>query len=306
MENKLKFFGIYENSFKFRELSEQEQKKFLIESAVYVEGKSIEEYNEELINPFYIDRSQNILFLGKDFVINQVNYTLNSDFINEIYKVILENFETGNLKNINEHIKVLNITYSTIENEEERVFFLNDTKKKANQDYRNELTNKIFQDFHNQKKVDSNYKENVVKKHLIYDIKHLSDYIFGLNNHHSFLTITSLQSFLRITEILDFCDKYKLEIETEEFEKIDFTKPSIPKSIAMLKATGFFELENIKKLKSNKLHQVIAIIIGKDPNNSTDIRSIRGNCNILNPNSEENPVNFTSNSHIKDMLNLLK
>lgn len=216
MENKLTFFGIYENSLKFRELSEQEQKKFLIKHNIYIKGKSDKEYDKDLVNHFYVNRSQNILFLGKDFMLSDINYTINSEFIDEVYKAILEGFENGNFKNINDHVQVLKLSYDMIEDEEEKAIFLNDKKKLAKQDYQKELINKIFQDFHNQKKNDINYKENVIKKHLIYDIKHLSDYIFGLNNISSFLTISAYFSFLRTTEILKFCDEHNSELEQKE------------------------------------------------------------------------------------------
>lgn len=218
MENKLKFFGIYENSFKFRELPEQEQKEFLIKHAVYVQGKSSEEYDNDLINPFYIDKSRNITFLGKDFKFNNINYTLNEEFINEAYEAVLKTFETGNLKNIKEYIKVLKLTYDTFENNEEKALFVRETRKKAKEDYQKELHNKLFQDFHNYEKSRKNYKENVIKKQIKHDIPHLSDYIFGINNIANFLTIKTFFSFLRINEILKFCDEHNSEVEQKETE----------------------------------------------------------------------------------------
>lgn len=218
MANKLRYFGIFESCFKFNELTDKEQKLFLIKKDVYIKGKSDKIYNEDFVHPFYLDRSQNINFIGKDFLHNNVSYTLNPNFIDEVYNAIFNVFENGHLKNINEQIKVLNLSYSIIEDEEERIDFVNDTKKRAKQDYQKELSNKIFQDFHNYKSFDKDFKENVIKSHLTYDIKHLSDYIFGLNNIHSFLTIATYYSFLRITEILNFCDKHKSEVEQKEIE----------------------------------------------------------------------------------------
>ena len=66
MKDKQKYFGIFDSCYKFNELSEQEQKSFLVEHGIYIEGKSKTIYNEDFINPFYQDRSQNINFLGKD------------------------------------------------------------------------------------------------------------------------------------------------------------------------------------------------------------------------------------------------
>jgi len=74
----------------------------------------------------------------------------------------------------------------------------------------------------------------------------------------------------------------------------------------MLKACGFFELESVKNISSSKLHQIVGIIIGLDPNNTTHMRSLRGNINVMNKKSEENPLKFTTSNHIEQMMKLLK
>lgn len=125
------------------------------------------------------------------------------------------------------------------------------------------------------------------------------------NNYYSFSKISEYCETKK-NQILNINTKNMDESnKNEKIEELDFIKPSVPKSIAMLYISGFFDLEKIKLLKSSKLHSVVAIIIGLDPNNKTHIRSIRGNINVLNSNSEENPLKFTASNHLKDMEKLL-
>lgn len=301
---KSKYFNLYERSYKFNDLSETEQKTFLIERKVYIKGKEIEMYDDLLASHDH-NNGNNIKFIGKDFKIDKTNYTLNPDFIDEIYNKLMFVFNNNNIRNIDKSQNVNKVAYQSINNEEDKKTFINDLNKKSNAEFMQKLNDAIFLDFHIESKRGDDYVENVFKKHLKYDIKHLSDYVFGLDNTTSFLTFHSYYSFYRISKIADFCSE-NTEDGLSEIEYIDIKKHSVPQSIAMLKAAGFFELENISKLTSSKLHQVIAIIIGLNPNNLTHIRSIRGNVNVLHNKSEENPLKFTSSIHVDDMLKILK
>lgn len=304
MEKKLKYFGIFKHSYKFDELEDIEQKRILINKNVYIKGISELQYNQDLVHPAYDNKSQNINYIGKDFIFDNEHYTLNKDFIEEVYNTILEAFENGNLKHIIEFLKVLKFQYDDLETENEKLEFIKTTKIKAKEEYSKELYDKIFQDFVVLKN-EKDFKEKVIKKHLIYDKLHLSDYVFGLANFKSFLTINSYYKFLRLTKILNFCNQYKSDVDSFEIDKVDFKSTSIPKSIAMLKASGFFELESIKKINPTKLSQIIAIIIGKDPNNKTDVRGISGNISVLKSYSEENYSKYTSHKRIDEMTDLL-
>ncbi len=305
MKNKLKYFGLYENSFEFNKLSEKEQHHNLINDKVYIEGNRKEIYDDDFRDPYYLNEKHLILYLGKDFLFQKKNYTLSPNFINEVYDEVIEVFKNDRLKLINDQINLLTLTYQLLEDEIEKSNFLNEKTKNVKTDYIKELSKKIFQDFHNQKSI-PNFKEIVIKKHITYDVKHLSDYLFGLNNLQNFNAISCFYNFCRLNEITNFCNQHLSVNQETNLENIDFTNPSIPKSIALLKASGFFELEKIKKLKPTRLYQIIAIIIGKHPNNVTDNRSIRGNYNVMNKNSDENITNYTSNSHLKSMEDLLK
>lgn len=265
MINKLKYFGIFENCFKFNELTDDEQKMCLIKHKVYIEGKNEIIYNEDLVHPFYLNKSNDINFIGKDFTINRINYTLNPQFIDEVYVTILDTFENGYMKNINDYIEVLNLSYQTIEDENERINFLKDNKKLANQDYLKQLSNKIFQDFNRQKKNDKNYKEYVIKKHLRFDIKHLSDYVFGLDNRSSFLTIREYGSFLRIERILQFCDNLSLRNSETESKRNDTSLQVLLLEEIIVLGTKWEELNPTSKSK------ILCHLFGKNKDNIRDV-----------------------------------
>lgn len=304
MENKLTYFGLFESGYKFNELTENQQKSFLVKQKIYVKGSSDSEYDEDAVHPFYLDRRKDINFLGEDFTFENSDYTLNPEFIEEVYNYLMSSYTKTMSKLITNHINVLEASYQIIEDDVEKSKYIYELKKEIDKEFMKELTNPIFMAFHIQIKSGGEYK-NLIKKQLRYDISHLSGYIFGLDNATSFLTFKGYYTHKRLTAKSKFCDQYKL-IAPVEKEEIEFSKPSVPKSIAMLKASGFFELESIKRLNPTKLYQVIAIVIGKDPNNPSHDRNIRGNFNILNSNSGESFVNFTTNTHLKAMENLLK
>jgi len=305
MSDKLKFFGIYQNCYDYNNLTDTEQKEILIKNDIYVEGISNQPYDKSLVDPFYINRNQNIQFLGNDFKLNNKNYTLNPKFIDEVYNEITKKFENDRLINIDEYINSLTLRYNFIENQEEKNVFLIEKKKLASQDYSEKLSNKIFQDFHNSKNDKSDLKEVIIKKHLKYDIPHLSDYIFGLDNLQNFLSISIYFTFLRTTKIIDFCDENFLVKEKD----IDLKKPSLPKAIAMLNEIGFFELEKLKSLTENNIAKIISIIQLKNPNDKNNLRSISGNIRVLNPDNKESISKYTSykwNDEMKDLLNKIK
>lgn len=302
MTNKLKYFGVYENCFRFNELDLNEQKKILIKYKIYIEGIRTDFFDINLIDPVTANRIQNISFLGNDFTFESKNYTINIDFINEVYSEIIKRFENKNLKNIKESINTLSLRYNFIKEEKEKNLFIEEINKTAVKEYTDKLNNKIFQDFHLQKETNANFKEDVIRKHLIYDISNLSDYIFGLDNLQHFSSISTYYSFLRTTDIINFCNKHILE---SEIEPLDIDAISLPKSIALLNEIGFFELEKIKKLSLKNQAIIISIIQLKDIN-SSNIRAISGNIRVLDPNYNEDGLKYTAHKWeelSKDILN---
>jgi hypothetical protein len=67
----------------------------------------------------------------------------------------------------------------------------------------------------------------------------------------------------------------------------------IPYKIALLKELGFFSLSAIKAMNKTKQFEVIKELIG----GST--RTIKGNVNVLDPDSEEDGTRYTTNNHLE-------
>lgn len=295
MANKLKFFGIYENCYDYNRLNDDQQKKILINKKIYIEGFINEPFDKNLIHPFYFNPEQNINFLGNDFELNNKNYTLNHLFINEVYEQIIKKFEENRVISIDNYIDSLNLKLNFIDNKNDKNIFLSDQEKKAKMQYSEKLGDKIFQDFHKLKNEVPNLKELVIKKHLRYDITHLSDYIFGIDNIQNFLAISEYYTFLRTTSIINFCD---INYNTAE-EETESKKPSLPKAIAMLHEIGFFELEKLKNLNDTSIAKIISFIQMKEMENSTNTRAISGNIRVLNPKNKEDGLKYTSHKWLE-------
>lgn len=83
----------------------------------------------------------------------------------------------------------------------------------------------------------------------------------------------------------------------EKSEKIT----SLPLQIALLHEIGFFELEKIKNLNKDQREKIISILL-----NRTDTRGIRGNINVLNDQSKEDALKYTSHKKTNDAKEILK
>lgn len=67
---------------------------------------------------------------------------------------------------------------------------------------------------------------------------------------------------------------------------------SLPYQIALLNELGFFELDKLKALPKDKVYQVVANLLNADK------RGVSGNHRVLDPNSLENRIKFTSFNHV--------
>ena len=72
-----------------------------------------------------------------------------------------------------------------------------------------------------------------------------------------------------------------------------------PYKIALLHELGFFKLDAIKKLTKENQYKIISAITGGTH------RTIKGNVLVLDPNSKENRITYTSNNHIDEVQNYL-
>lgn len=85
------------------------------------------------------------------------------------------------------------------------------------------------------------------------------------------------------------------ETTKEEIEQ----KEKAPYKIALLKELGFFELDKIKRLSKENVFKVIQKLTGGT------VRTIKGNVNVLNNESNEDRTKYTSNNHFEEVKNYL-
>jgi hypothetical protein len=94
--------------------------------------------------------------------------------------------------------------------------------------------------------------------------------------------------------------KYKVEIKKnlppiiENINEVENDKP-IPYKIALLNEIGFFELDKIKKLSKENQFKIIQKLTSGTP------RTIKGNVNVLNKNSNEDRTKYTSNNYTDEV-----
>lgn len=82
------------------------------------------------------------------------------------------------------------------------------------------------------------------------------------------------------------------EIEAE-------TKQDLPYKIALLNEIGFFKLDAIKKLTKENQYKIISAITGGTH------RTVKGNVLVLDPNSNEDRMKYTSNNYKDEVKNYL-
>jgi hypothetical protein len=94
------------------------------------------------------------------------------------------------------------------------------------------------------------------------------------------------------------------QLETEQTkETINGTELKLPYKIALLHELGFFKLDAIKKLTKENQFKIISSLTGGTH------RTVKGNVNVLNPNSDESRIKYTSNNYtdeVKTYLDKLK
>ncbi|MCB7482468.1 hypothetical protein [Christiangramia sediminis] len=95
-------------------------------------------------------------------------------------------------------------------------------------------------------------------------------------------------------------EQYKQLIEVKEKHKLEEnsknnSERNLPYKIALLNEIGFFELDLIKNLTSKQKREIVQILIGGSD------RQIKGNINVLNPGSKEDPLRYTSTSYKEEV-----
>jgi len=285
------FFKIF-NYDSFLELGIIEQQKALIEKGVYIQGQTHFEKDDTPKN-FYSNGSQDYpLFIGEDFTFEKSIYTLNPNFLNEVFHLNLDYFNEKNLKNIENQIQTLRL----------QIEFSGDFSQKLSyveENYKKSLSSPIFQEFHINKDKDSSFMEDILRRHLSYDFYALSQYILGLKNFDSNYAFSNYYTFLSSTKIIELCDNYTTESQIEQIDFYNNFKTT--KFIAMLNELKFFDIDSIKNLTLHQKSKIVLALLQKDYNNKNSAHSVEKNIQVLNPKSELNGVRYTSWTHIDDV-----
>ena len=129
--------------------------------------------------------------------------------------------------------------------------------------------------------IDKNFKPIIDWERLLYP--------------HEFVDVKKFKSLIN-----DKINSKNQEITKNEKQSNINIDKKIPYKIALLNEIGFFDLPAIKELNREKQRGLLNILIG-----GTD-RQLKGNINVLNPNSIDNRIRYTSFTHEKDVKKYLK
>jgi hypothetical protein len=106
------------------------------------------------------------------------------------------------------------------------------------------------------------------------------------------LEIELLKSKLEFESI-----KEQLTIQPQQIEVLNESEPEqkLPYKIALLHEIGFFKLDAIKKLTKENQFKIISSLTGATH------RTVKGNVNVLDANSNEDRMKYTSNNFLEQV-----
>jgi hypothetical protein len=136
---------------------------------------------------------------------------------------------------------------------------------------------------------ESDFIESELKKEIHY-------FITGINERQIKFSLKARKEFLnnRKTQLITQLNN----TETEPINETE-TEQKIPYKIALLYEIGFFKLDTIKKLTKENQFNIITKLTGGTH------RTIKGNVNVLDPNSNEDRIKYTSNNFLNEVKNYL-
>lgn len=291
----LKYFNILDIR-TFSDRSESEQKAILIEANIYKKGNSIK--SDIILDEFEIQRVSNNYpkYLGKDFKLNEVNYKLNDDFLNEVFNECLNHYKSYYVPLIENYIETIELQVEISGDS-----FITELSQKEIKSYSDYIPKKLFKELHNSGFENQQRHFDLLKKFLSINWYDLSDYLFGSNNIQNYHIVSTYYSYVRVNRTLLFLNSRKDKDETIE---IDNQKFSRPKFIAMLNELGFFKWQSIKDLSNDQKAKVILSLLQQDYNNKNAIHNVVKNMQTLNPKSILNPK-YTANTHIESVKKIL-
>jgi len=285
-----KFFDILDIR-AFSDKSESEQKAILIEANIYKKGNSIK--SDVILDEFEIQRGSNHYpkYLGQDFELNEINYKLNDDFLNEAFNECINYHKFHHIPLIENHIETIKL-----QAEFSGDIFISELLQKEIKSYNSYLPKKLFKKLHNSDFENEQQHFDILKNYLSVNWFDLSDYLFGLNNISSYHIVSNYYSYIRTKRTLIFLNSKSV---IDEAVEIYNQKLSRPKFIAMLNEVGFFKWESIKDLHNDQKAQIILALLQQDYNSKNAIHNVVKNFQTLNSKSELNNKKYTAWTHME-------
>jgi hypothetical protein len=288
----VKFFNILDY-LTFSAMSESEQKALLIESNIYKKGKSIKVDFSLEEGEIWRGSNNYPKYLGQDFEIKGIDYKLNEDFLNEVFKECVQYIKFQQAPIIENNLETIKL-----QAEFSGDSFISEMLNNEIKNYNNYLQKKLFKKLHYSDFENEEQHFDILKSFLSINWFDLSDYLFGLNNIQSYHIVSNYYSYLRHSRILSLLNSKK---EIDEAFEIDNQKFSRPKFIAMLHELGFFKWESIKDLSNDQKAKIILALLQQDYNSKNATHNVVKNFQALNPQSELNPKKFTAVTHVEDV-----
>lgn len=284
----LKYFNILDIR-TFSDKSESEQKAILVEANIYKKGNSIK--SDIILDEFEIQRGSNHFpkYLGQDFELNEINYKLNEDFLNEVFNECIKYHKFHHIPLIENYIETIEL-----QAEFSGDSFVSELLQKEIKSYNSYLPIKLFKKLHNLDFENEQQHFDILKNYLSVNWFDLSDYLFGLNNISSYHIVSIYYSYVRTKRTLIFLNS---KSSKDEGFEIDNQKFSRPKFIAMLNELGFFKWESIKDLSNDQKAKVILALLQQDYDNKNTIHNVVKNMQTLNSGSGLDNKKYTAWTH---------
>lgn len=268
----------------------------------------IDQYNQ-----FYSKYYLKVELLIKNFLIKYQNEKKSSNFSINLVSKCLNKYQENIFPNkeIEKLTQLFNLRYSIYQPNDSGEILKNELKKAFK-----EINLDEFQNYNYNKFIKELALHEVLNEisRLISNNYSLFDMMYKLNDFEKFeikeypnIGLENSTTFKELQNKL-----YPKNDEAENFEdyedfhdeNIDTDSFSLPKIIALFNELGFFSLEKIKCLNPNQQAKLISALISK-----TDVRGIAGNIRVLQDNSKEDGLRFTSHKHSKfaiDFYNKIK
>lgn len=285
----MKFKGII-NHTEFENLKLSEKYQVLINNNIYIKGSSKSILNEyEIASLGFLENYYNTSFFGKSFKINNIDYKLNDDLINEIFDIQKIHLEKvfNNCEYSNSVLKNQLFYYSDFEIKEKSNELINNKKEK--------LGNKIYLDLKTQTDFyDKSSSFKLLKKYVVYDYNLIYDHLINIDNNSNSLLCHTYHSYLYTSFQLNSLSEHNTNSENPQ--------NSLPKKIALLHDLGLFDTDIFKaQIETNK-YKLLAFLFDIEFDNKNKLEGIRRNLSSCKEFTNENTNKYTAIKHVNKII----